>query len=211
MLMTEAYRRSSAASAEAQASDPANRLLSHMPVKRLDAESIRDAMLSVSGELDSTMYGEGVPVYYAHETGKTKGDRPKGPLNGAGRRSVYLEIRRNVTNPFLEVWDFPIPATTRGARDLTNVPAQSLALLNGEFTREQASRWSERLLAAPAGDGARVHEMYRQAFGRAPSEGERNRMLAYVGELRARHGSELDVWRDVAWTIFNLKEFIYIR
>jgi hypothetical protein len=211
MLMSDAYRRSSAASNESTTADPANRLLLRMPVRRLEAESIRDAMLAVSGALNLKMYGEGVPVYYAHDTGKTKGDRPKGPLNGDGRRSVYLEIRRNVTNPFLEVWDFPIPSTTRGARDLTNVPAQSLALMNGEFAREQAARWSENLMAISAEDSARLREMYRQAFGRAPSDRERQRMLAYVAELRTRHGSERDVWRDIAWTIFNLKEFVYIR
>src|SRR5262249_17746350 len=139
LVMTQAYQMSSSASAEALSQDPENRWLQHANVRRLEAEAIRDSILWVSGELRFETYGPSVKAYYSHETGKTKGDRAKGPLDGAGRRSVYLEVRRNVTNPVLEAFDVPVISSTRGQRDLTNVPAQSLVLLNDPFVIEQAA------------------------------------------------------------------------
>lgn len=213
LVLSRAYQMSSTASAEAMKTDPQNRLLQHMPVRRLDAEAIRDSMLQASGQLDLTMYGPSVPTYYAHDTGKTKGDRPKGPLDGNGRRSIYLEVRRNVTNPFLETFDFPIPTSTRGERDLTNVPAQSLALLNNPFVIEQASRWAARELSIPgSSDADRIDRMFRSALGRSPSAQERDEAHTFLADLRAEHsGAEDAVWRDFGHALFNLKEFIYIR
>jgi len=195
MVTSRAYRMSSEGHEQ---SDPSNIWLSRMPVRRLQAESIRDAMLAVSGGLDLTMYGQSVPVYYAHETGKTKGDKPKGPLDGNARRSVYLEIRRNATNPFLEVFDFPVPSTTRGQRDVTNVPAQSLALMNSQFVFEQAEKWAGRMKDSPDA----VSSMFQRALGRNPSPEERDRALSYLNDA-GLHG--------YAIALFNLKEFIYLR
>ncbi|MBI3679436.1 MAG: DUF1553 domain-containing protein, partial [Acidobacteria bacterium] len=188
-----------------------------MPLRRLEAEEIRDAVLAVSGELDLAMYGPSVPVYYAHETGKTKGDRPKGPLDGKGRRSVYLEIRRNATNPFLEVFDAPKPASTRGARDVTNVPAQSLAMMNSDFMIDQADRWAGRLVADGAWTPAdRVDRMFARAFGRVPSSEERDLSLSLIEDFAREHkaadvSGDRRVWRDFAQALFSLKEFVYVR
>ena len=146
LALSRAYRMSSAASEAAREKDPENALLSHMPLRRLRAEPIRDALLAVSGRLDDKMYGPSVDIYYAYAKGKTKGDTAKGPVDGDGRRSVYQEIRRNTHNPFLEVFDLPKPATTRGLRDVTNVPAQSLTMLNSPFVIGQAEVWAEALV-----------------------------------------------------------------
>jgi len=212
MVTSEAYRRTSKASAEARQTDPANRLLQHMPVKRLEAEALRDTILAISGRLKDDMYGPSVPVYYLHDTGKTKGDRPKGPPDGDGRRSIYLEIRRNATNPFLETFDFPVPATTRGERDWTNVPAQSLALLNSTFVIEQAGHWADAVMKVDEGGDDRLARMFETAMGRAPSVNELERMRTLTHELTAEHkaGGDRKVWRDVAQSLFNLKEFLYI-
>jgi len=212
MVMSEAYQRSSQASEAARQKDPANRLLQHMPVKRLEAEAIRDTMLALSGRLKTEMYGPSVPVYYLHETGKTKGDRPKGPADGAGRRSIYLEVRRNATNPLLEVFDFPVPSTTRGERDWTNVPAQSLALLNSPFVIEQAGHWADAVRKMEETGDARMSRMFEAALGRAPSAIELERMRSLRQELLAENsgGDEKKVWQDMAQSLFNLKEFLYI-
>ncbi len=211
MVTSEAYQRTSQASPEAAGKDPANRLLQHMPLKRMEAEALRDSILAISGELDAKMFGPSVPVYYLHDTGKTKGDRPKGPADGAGRRSVYLEIRRNATNPFLEVFDFPVPSSTRGERDWTNVPAQSLALLNSPFVIEQSGRWAAKALREDPSDSARLDRMFTTAIGRAPAPNEKERMMSLVYELHSEHrGAEQKVWQDVAQSLFNLKEFLYI-
>ena len=218
LAASRAYRMSSAASEQALAMDPENRLLQHANIRRMEAEEIRDAVLAVSGELKRAMFGPSVTAYYAHETGQAKGDKKKGPLHGEGRRSVYLEIRRNLTNPFLEVFDAPKPSTTRGQRDVTNVPAQSLTLMNSPFVIEQARKWSERLAGDGAGSRERIEEMFAKALGRAAAPDEVDKARTFVARLAAEHDVPADevsgnrqVWQDFAQALFNFKEFIYIR
>ena len=219
LVLSQTYRMSSDASAEAVRADPSNRLLQHANLRRLDAEAIRDSMLAISGRLDPAMYGPSVPVHYAARHGLTEGDPDNGPVDGDGRRSIYQEIRRNAHNPFLEVFDLPKPATTRGQRDATNVPAQSLALLNSPFVTGQASEWGRRLAAGEAAsvDG-RIGHMFIRALGRRPTEAERARVAAYLGTVAAERGvaeplllHNAAVWRDVAHSLFNFKEFIFVR
>ena len=218
LVLSRAYRMSSQASARAAEVDPSNRLLQHANLRRLDAEAIRDAMLSISGRFDPTMYGPSVPVHYAARRGLTQGDPNNGPVDGDGRRSIYQEIRRNAHNPFLEVFDLPKPATTRGQRDTTNVPAQSLALLNSPFVIGQAAEWGRRLAEGEATsvDG-RVAHMFAKALARPPSEVERARVADYLSAVAAERGVDRSlllydaaVWQDVAHSLFNLKEFIFI-
>jgi uncharacterized protein DUF1553 len=218
MVSSRAYQMSSISSEAARRIDPSNRLLQHMPIRRLEAEIIRDSILAVSGQLELTMYGPSVPVYYVHETGQTKGDRPKGPLDGNGRRSIYLEIRRNATNPIFEVFDFPKPSTTRGERDLTNVPAQSLALLNGSFVIDQSAKWAKAVVLENMPVGGRINAMFRKALGRPPSEKEQARSEMFLTEMGKEYGLAPDQlerdprpWQDLAQSILNLKEFIYVR
>jgi hypothetical protein len=191
-------------------------LLHHYPRRRLDAESIRDAMLAVSGRLDRALYGPSIDPKRAEA--KDYRRLFDGPLDGAGRRSVYTKITRMEGPAFLEVFDFPAPLAARGARDSTNVPAQALALLNDPFVLDQAAIWADRMIAAHPADGnERLHAMIRCALGRraAPEEIERFAGLAdRMGRLHGAGGAGLlasrPVWRDVAHAIFNLKEFIYV-
>ena len=218
LVLSRAYRMSSQASARAAEIDPSNRLLQHANLRRLDAEAIRDAMLSISGRLDPTLYGPSIPVHYAARRGLTEGDPNNGPVDGDGRRSIYQEIRRNAHNPFLEVFDLPKPATTRGQRDTTNVPAQSLALLNSPFVIGQAAEWGRRLAEGEATslDG-RIAHMFVKVLARPPSEAERARVTDYLDAVAEERGVNTSlllydaaVWQDVAHSLFNLKEFIFI-
>ena len=219
LVMTKAYQMDSRPSQPAAKTDPTNELLQHMPIRRLEAESIRDSVLAVSGQLDLSMDGPSIKTYYTHDTGKLKGVKDKGPLDGARRRSVYLEIRRNITNPFLEVFDAPKPATTRGQRDVTNVPAQSLTLLNDPFVIEQAAKWAEALLDDPAlANGNRLEHMFLTALGRKPSPLELDRSQTFLASLAQEHGippdqmnSNVQVWQDFAQAMFNFKEFLYLQ
>src|SRR4030095_9377367 len=126
---------------EAAANDPANALLSHAPIRRLSAEMIRDAFLRISGALrEESAGGPSIPVWLPDSL--LDEFRPKsGPLDGNGRRSVYLEVRRNFPTDLLRVFDQPKPSSSIGRRSLTTVPAQSLALLNDPFVQQQAERW----------------------------------------------------------------------
>ena len=215
LITSRAFQQSSVESPLAARTDPNNALLSHMSVKRLDAEAIRDSLLAASGQLDLKMFGPGVNVYY---TKKTEGGGPKGPLDGNRRRSVYLRIRRNAHNPFLEVFDAPKPTSTRGTRDTTNVPAQSLTMLNDPFVIDQATKWSQHLMTLKLNPRQRIRFMFRRAFGREPSAAELQSTQNYVADLTTEHADSEDekvrqerVWRDVAHALFCLKEFIYVQ
>ena len=219
LVLSETYRMSSEASAEALERDPSNRWLQHANLRRLDAEAIRDSILSISGRFDPTMYGPSVPVHYAARHGLTEGDPDNGPVDGDGRRSIYQEIRRNAHNPFLEVFDLPKPATTRGQRDATNVPAQSLTLLNSPFVIGQAAEWGQRLAEGEAGsiDG-RLDHMFVKTLARRPTDTERARVTAYLTAIAAERGVaerlllyDPRVWQDVAHSLFNLKEYVFIQ
>lgn len=199
LVTSKAWQRSSEASPEAREIDPDNRWLSHFRVRRLEGEALRDSLLAISGRLDTTMFGPGADALAAPD--------------GQRRRSVYLTIRRNALSPFLAVFDAPRPFTTLGRRDATNVPGQSLALLNDPFVIEQAGRWAAVLLETPESADARVKRMFLQALGRDPSAKELEMIRAYLADLTREHGPGADrlVWRDLAQSIFNFKELIYLR
>ncbi len=200
LAMTRAYQLASEPTATSRERDAANEFLSHFRVRRLEAEAIRDTLLVVSGRLDATQFGPPVGT----------GDR--------ARRSIYLSIRRNSLSPFLEIFDAPKPFTTLGRRDATNVPAQSLALLNDPFVIDLARQWSIAAMTAEPNVTARVQRMFAEAFARPPGADESTKALAYLNELAreasvpaGQLGTSERVWQDFAQSLFNLKEFIYVR
>jgi hypothetical protein len=184
--------------------DPQNELLSHAHVRRLSGEQIRDAMLAVAGNLAKTHDGPGVRAWYRTEIDPDKQPKP-GPLDGDGKRSVYLEARRNFPNAFLTLFDSPKPNLLTGRRSETNVPAQSLTLLNDPFVLHQSRVWSERCQADGAGEAERLAHMYRAAFSRPPTDAELTSARAFL------RSAENDPWPALAHAIFNMKEFIYVR
>ncbi len=206
MVLSAAYQLSSESSEQAMKVDPDNTSLQHMSIRRLESEVIRDSLLAVSGRFDPTVQGQSINVYYAFAKGKTKGDRAKGPLDGDGRRSVYQEIRRNAHNPFLEVFDQPKPASARGQRDVTNVPAQSLTMMNSPLIVSQAELWGNRLSEGSESAPDTVRRMFLESLGRPPTAREVDQSLSYLGKT-----PDAAAWTDLGHAIFNLKEFIYIR
>jgi hypothetical protein len=215
LVTSAAFRQGSAAAAGARAKDPGNALLHHYPVRRLEAEAVRDTLLAVSGRLDGTLYG---PSVQPHRGAPQEHRRLfQGPLDGNGRRSIYVKITRMEGPRFLEIFDFPSPLQTRGNRDVTNVPPQALAMLNDPFVLEQARVWA-RALTAQRDDAvdARVGRMFLAGLGRPATEAELGAWRGLVGELGERHGAadllgSEAVWADVAHTLFTLKEFLYLR
>ena len=214
LVTSHAFRQSSAPSDAARRMDPANTLLSHARVRRLEAESVRDTILFVAGQLDLRMFGPGVNVYYV---GKTEGGGPAGPLDGDRRRSVYQRIRRNAHNPLLEAFDAPKPASTRGRRDSTNVPAQALTLLNDPFVIEMSARWATSVVAAGEEREPRIASMFASAMGRPITSAEAKAARGFIEDLAAEQGvsgpgieTNPRVWQDFAQSLFCMKEFIYV-
>ena len=206
ILTSKTWQLDSRSSAEAQQIDPANLLLSHANVRRLDAEAIRDSMLAISGQLDSSMFGP---------SSKANSD--------TGRRSVYVATRRLSLDKFLQVFDAPVPFATTGRRDTTNVPAQSLTLLNDPQVIRMSRQWATQVINDPTGSAeGRIRRMFVQALGREPSASELAALERFATSLleeyplRAGESSdeppgEHQVWADLAHAIFNLKEFIYVK
>ena len=197
MVTTEAWQAASDAPAGAQEKDPDNVLLSHAPVRRLEAEAIRDALFSVAGDLQFEP-AAGPPV-----TGKEP------------RRSVFLRVKRNDLDPFLAAFDAPVPAGPTGRRDVTNVPGQSLALLNNPLVRELAEHWARRVEALPTDDATRIAAMYRRAFGREPTADESRRASDFLARMASERATaeppSASAWADLGHALFNLKEFIFLR
>jgi hypothetical protein len=192
--------------------------LHHYPLRRLEAEEIRDTVLAASGRLEPVLYGAAIDP---HRTSEDPMKRLfSGPLDGKGRRSIYLKLTIMEPPRFLATFNQPAPKIPTGRRDVTNTPAQALTLLNDPFVLEQARYWGTRLAA---GEGIvsieeRLTGMFLEALGRTPSGEELGRwrgLMERVGRERGVAaegvGRDVSVWSDVAHTMINTKEFLYYR
>jgi hypothetical protein len=190
LATSKAFRADSRPSAEAASGDPANLLLSRFEPRRLEAEAIRDGILALSGTLDPALGGPSVG-----------GETP--------RRSVYVRVVRNALDPFLAAFDFPSGAAPRGRRDATNVPAQSLSLMNDPQVAGRARDWARRILRDPRWTTAesRITRLFEEAYGRPPREDERVRARAFVSDP----GAGEDPWWGLARALIHSKEYFHVR
>lgn len=222
LVTSRAFQSAGRPTDEAQRRDPENVLLSHYPARRAEAEVIRDSLLAASGRLEPRMFGPSVHPF--REKADTEKRLYTGPLDGAGRRSIYLKFQLMEAPSFLRVFNLPGGKVTQGRREASNTPAQSLALLNDPFVLAMADHWAARLVAdGCASLPARIDSLFRTAFGRSPTVMERERFEAGIRGFAAAHGlagtpglreedllASRAVWKDAAHAIFNLKEFIFI-
>lgn len=217
LMLTRTYQMSSQVTPAYADVDPQNLWWHRMPVRRLHGESIRDAMLTVSGELDRTLFGPPVPVYltsFMQGRGRPKG----GPLDGAGRRSIYTSVNRNFLPPMMLAFDTPIPFTTIGRRTQSNVPAQALILMNDPFVVQQASRWAKRILSdQTVSVEARIGLLYEQAFARPATADEIQEGVEFLKAQAAAYEADADwatderTWADLCHVLFNVKEFVFLN
>jgi hypothetical protein len=220
IMLSSVYRQESGGrSQESEAEDPENLLFHRQNVKRLEGEALRDAMLAVSGSLNKQMYGPSVPVYLTPFMQGRGRPKDSGPLDGDGRRSIYIAVRRNFLAPLMTAFDTPLPFTTIGRRNVSNVPAQALILMNDPFVVEQAKHWARRITGnSGESSEARIRGMYLAAFGREPSANESRAALRFLWtqteEFRIRGGDislEMRVWADLGHMLYNVKEFNLIE
>ena len=213
IVTSRTYRMSSEADPLAVEQDPDNRWLHHARLRRLEGESIRDTMLRLSGRLDLKPYGPSVPVYLT-DFMQGRGRPGQGPLDGAGRRSIYVSVRRNFLSPMMLAFDTPQPTTAIGRRTVSNVPAQALILLNDPFVIQQAQGWAKRLGEEPDLQ-VRLSQLYLEAFARTPSERERQAAVDFLQKQAEQRQlgadlAHLDLWSDLCHAMLNVKEFIYL-
>jgi hypothetical protein len=232
IVLSSAYQMSSASDSDQKSVDPDNLLLHHVPVRRLEAESVRDAMLAVSGRLNPQLFGPSV-LPYVTKYMEGRGRPVSGPLDGEGRRSVYINARRNFLTPLLLAFDYPVAFSTIGRRGVSTVPAQALTLMNDPFVVQQAEQWADRALAETADDIAeRINWLYQTGFSRQPTQEELSEAISFV-QHRSRERSIQEespqpetardksaagdgeanrraVWADLCHVLMNVKEFIFI-
>jgi hypothetical protein len=180
---------------------------------------LRDAILAVSGQLDPKQFGSSVPVYLTPFMQGRGRPKESGPLNGEGRRSIYLAVRRNFLSPLMLAFDTPIPFSTNGRRNASNVPAQALILMNDPFVGEQARHWARRVVAdesAAATD--RLRRMYAAALGRKPTADEITAALTFLEQQEREYGlmgetaaRDERVWADLGHVLYNSKEFVFVE
>ncbi len=195
--LPEAARRGAAEAASKSEIDSSNRLLWRMNPRRLDAESLRDAVLAVSGKLNPGMFGPGYRDFdyeeaYAPVYKYITPDQPE-----LWRRSVYRFAVRTTTPQFLTTLDCPNPANLTPARNVTTTALQSLALLNNDFMQKQAGYFAERAQSDPAP----IERAFALVFGRKPSAAEVDTAAALV------KSSGLT---QLCRMLLNANEFVYV-
>lgn len=210
LVTSQAFQAQSLASAKAQQVDPANRLLSHMPVQRLRAEAVRDSILAVSGTLDQTMFGY---------TGPANQSESAAVANPKLRRGVYQYIRREALDHMMIMFDAPEPSRTQGDRETSSVPGQSLLMLNSALVHEQATAWAAKDMKLRKGYSTeqRIEHLFATALGRQPSVQEVHSLVEFIDDQAeayalppAARGSDQRLWTDLCHVLINAKEFLYI-
>jgi hypothetical protein len=224
LIVTSAtYRQASAVRGQSSV-DPDNALLWRQNVQRLDAETLRDAILTVSGKLLPTAAGppswpevqpdllQALPNLF-EET-----ERPQGyytdPPATTDVRSVFLVRKRGVPSPFLQAFNQPDPACTCGKRDVSIVAPQALMLLNNPFSVRSAREFADRLVAECGAEPAKqVDRAFQLALSRAPTGDERELVLRELARLTRAHAHAKDATRaalaDACMALLNTNEFIY--
>ena len=217
IVLSRTYRLSSISTAAGTAADPDNSLFWRMNHRRLDAESIRDAMLAASGQLDHTPRRKSAVAEIGDvNIGRNANvDRRLNELNR--HRSVYLPIVRNRLPEMLRLFDFAEPSIIVGRRDVTTVPAQALFLLNSNFVLELSDRMAEQLLASGNDESARVRQAYRLSLSRTPSETEISAAMDLVRDTIASlpdgddDRKQLQAWSGLCQSLLACAEFRYLQ
>jgi hypothetical protein len=204
MVFSAAYRQASRGDPAAERVDAENRLLWRMNRQRVDAETLRDSILAISGKLNSRMGGPGFdlfrfkddhsPVYDYEAIDKI--DPPS-----TWRRTVYRFVVRSVPNPLLDCLDCADPNLNVPVRNTTLTALQALAILNDPFVLRQAEYFADRLASAHVDVARRAELAYRYCFGRYPTAWEFERLSRFA----AAHG-----WANACRLLFNANEFVFV-
>ena len=221
ILTSNTYKQSSQGNDAAIAKDSENRLLWRMNPHRLEAEIIRDSILSVSNKLNPKMYGPGIYPHIDADIINT-GSRPRWPLdakddNETNRRSIYIFVKRSVPLPLIEVFDCPVTVVSAPNRSTSTVSPQALALMNNEFVLEQSRFLAERVTAEAGADTAKqINRTFQITLNRKPSPKELEWATNFIKtqtegyEKRKAENAPSSALRDFCHAVINLNEFLYV-
>ncbi|WP_400766053.1 DUF1549 and DUF1553 domain-containing protein [Methylosinus sporium] len=233
ILLSSAYRQSSAHREDVAAADPENKLLAVFPRKRLDAEQIRDSFLQASGRLEGAVGGPAVyPPLPANLNVGPAWEASNDP-HEINRRSLYIFARRSVPYPLLETFDLNNPQQAHSKRDVTTTPLQALTLVNNDLVFQWSQALAGRVIReAGADEGARIERLYQILFSRSPDAYEKSLLQAFLDEhekligakpsdgkfsIAVPTGKDVSIanpirasaFVDLVHTVANSNEFIY--
>jgi len=195
ILTSATYRQSATPSPEAQKEDPRNLLWARFDVRRLEAEQVRDSILSVTGELNLEAGGPGVEIA-----------RP--------RRSIYTKTMRNNRDPLLAVFDSPEGFHSTAQRHVTTTPTQALLMINSPFMVARGRALADRIAKEKTSDDDRIERAFQLCFGRATTVKEREGALAFLREQEQKVGSKgnrrQQALADFCHVLLNANEFLYV-
>ena len=205
ILLSRTWRQSSEVTDERRAADPQNRLLSRMPMQRMDAEALRDSLLFVSGQLDSTAGGPPDGV----EVNREGFVNAKSAGKDGWRRSIYIQYRRTEIPSMMATFDYPEMGPNCVTRTVSTVSPQSLMLMNNERVRELSRAFASRISGTSAVE--KVTEIYRTALSRNPSAEELQLGVESLGKLETQWEQDparaLEAYCHV---ILNSAGFLYV-
>jgi len=212
ILLSSTYQQSSANNELASQTDPENKLLWRYSRRRLEGETVRDSILSVSGALNAKMYGPGVFPPLPPGVVTRGGWKKDEDSSEANRRSVYVFVRRNTRYPMFEAFDMPDTHESCARRNNTVTPGQALELMNNELV----FAWSKDLAKRVSNDAgmtpqARVERAYRLVYSRPPKAEETASALAFLERQDKITGSREASFVDLCHMMLNSNEFLYLN
>jgi Protein of unknown function (DUF1553)/Protein of unknown function (DUF1549) len=213
MLLSNAYQQSGESPMEktAMEKDSENALLWKFSRRRLEAEEIRDSMLTISDRLNPKVGGPSVmvpidddlvkmlkrPQYWVATRDKSEYDR----------RSIYMIYKRNLQLPFMGVFDAPDTLLSCARREQSTHAPQALEMMNGAISNDLAEAFAERLRKEASTDSARIDRAWRLATGRAPTIKEKALAMQFLKE----QPDDAVRLKELALDLFNLNAFIYVN
>jgi hypothetical protein len=212
VVLSRAYQMSSKHHAANAKTDSDNALFWKMNQRRLDAESMRDAMLEVSGRLNlSPLQGSEVQKVGEDNLGRNLAKLQQLRNAEHDHRSVYLPVARQAVPEVLKTFDFAEPSIIVGRREITTVPTQALFLLNSKFVTTQAGAMAERVLQADD-ERARIDLAFQLAFARSATNEEQTRTIAFLAECNTDgKAARLQAWTTFCQALLASAEFRYLN
>jgi hypothetical protein len=209
IMLSQTYQQSSDFAPSAAGVDPENKLYWRMPLRRLEAEEIRDALLASSGLLDRSRGGSLLHVgnreFFFDHTSKD------GTKYDSRRRSLYLPVVRNNLYDVFQLFDSTDATVLDGNRASTVVAPQALFMLNSDLVHDASKNLANEAISHTASPPQRVEQLYLRTFGRPPTDAEITRVAAYVERLKAAGKDEQVAWSSLSHVLFSANEFIYLR
>jgi hypothetical protein len=207
MVTSATYRQSSRLDPSALEADPENSLLWRHARQRLDGEALRDALLAVSGELNTEIGGPPVFPELPAELTRLSSKGPSWPVSkrvqDRNRRSLYVFVRRNLRYPFFEAFDRPDTNASCPRRAVTTIAPQALTLLNSQLAHDTAQALDARIVREAGPDlDARIDRLYLTVLGRAPDALERRHARDFLGRDRSL--------AHLGLALINTNEFVYV-